>query len=276
MLHVGRCNTLKITEVDHDGAHFHTPQGDILLPSRELPAGSKTGDRLEVFVYTGSAGKLTATRRTPLAQVGEFALLKVAQLSKVGAFLDWGLDKDLLVPFSEQPERMQLGRKYLVKLCLDNLGRVVGTARIDQCLEPGPGDFKDGDEVNLMIWAFTDLGVKVIINDLYTGLLYRDELRSGQQRGSRLAGFIKRVREDGKLDVTLRRVGAEGVEEAKQEILAALAKTGELPLHDQSTAETIREQMGMSKKTFKKAVGGLYKDGKIELLKTGIRLKQNR
>ncbi len=273
MLHVGRCNTLKISEIDHYGAHFQTPQGDILLPARELPADSKVGGRLEVFVYQGSAGKLTATLRTPLAQVGEFALLKVIQLSKVGAFLDWGLDKDLLVPFSEQTERMQLGRKYLVKLCLDNLGRIVGTARIDQCLEPGSGDLKDGDQVNLLIWAFTDLGVKVIINDLYSGLIYRDELRSGQQRGSRLVGFIKHVREDGKIDVTLRRVGAEGVEEAKLTILAALAKTGELPLHDQSSPEDIREQLGMSKKSYKKAVGALYKAGRIELIEAGIRLK---
>ncbi|WP_432822096.1 CvfB family protein [Trichloromonas sp.] len=273
MLHVGRRNTLKISEIDHDGAHFQTPQGDVLLPSRELSAGSKVGDRLEVFVYHGSAGKLSATLRTPLAQVGEFALLKVAQLSTVGAFLDWGLDKDLLVPFSEQTERMQLGRKYLVKLCLDNMGRIVGTARIDQCLEPGAGDLKNGDQVNLMIWAFTDLGVKVIINDLYSGLIYRDELRSGQQRGSRLVGFIKHVREDGKIDVTLRRVGAEGVEEAKQAILAALAKTGELHLNDQSSPEAIREALAMSKKSFKKAVGGLYKDKRIELTEAGIRLR---
>jgi predicted RNA-binding protein (virulence factor B family) len=273
MLHVGRCNTLKISEIDFDGAHFHTSEGDVLLPSRELPDGSKVGSHLKVFVYHGSASKLTATLRTPLAQVGEFALLKVAQLSTVGAFLDWGLDKDLLVPFSEQTERMQLGRKYLVKLCLDNLGRVVGTARIDQCLEPGAGDLKNGEQVSLMIWAFTDLGVKVIINDLYSGLIYRDELRSGQQRGSRMVGFIKQVREDGKIDVTLRKVGAEGVEEAKQTILAALAKTGELLLNDQSPPEVIREQLGMSKKSFKKAVGALYKAGRIELIEAGIRLK---
>lgn len=276
MLDIGRRNTLTISEIDRNGAHFRTVEGDVLLPGRELPNGSRAGDALEVFVYQGSAGKLAATLRTPLAQVGEFALLKVVQVSKVGAFLDWGLDKDLLVPFSEQPERMQLGRRYLVKLCLDNRGRIVGTARIDQCLEPGPGNLKDGDRVELLIWAFTDLGVKVIINDLYAGLLYRDELRSGQQRGSRLTGYIKRVRDDGKIDVTLRRVGVEGVEEAKQEILAALAATGELPLHDRSTAGEIRERLGMSKKSFKKAVGGLYKDGKIELLENGIHLKPKR
>lgn len=274
MLHVGRYNTLKISAIDQDGAHFRTPDGDILLLSREMPADSKVGDRMKLFVYQGSAGRLTATLRAPLAQVGEFALLKVAQLTQVGAFLDWGLDKDLLVPFSEQTERMQLGRKYLVKLCLDNLGRIVATARIDQCLDPQPKDLNEGDEVDLMIWAFTDLGVKVIINDQYAGLIYRDEVRSGPQRGSRLKGFIKRIREDGKIDVTLRRVGAEGVAEAKQVILAALARTGVLPLHDGSSPEAIREQLGMSKKTFKKAVGGLLKEKRLELSAREIRLKQ--
>jgi len=276
MLDIGRRNTLTIAAIDQIGAHFHTAAGEVLLPARELPAGSQAGDTLEVFVYQGSAGKLTATLRTPLAQVGQFALLRVAQISKVGAFLDWGLDKDLLVPFSEQPDRMQLGRRYLVKLCLDNRDRIVGTGRIDRCLEPGPGDLKEGDRVELLIWAFTELGVKVIINDTYGGLLYRDELRSGQQRGSRLAGYVKHIREDGKIDVSLRRVGAEGVRDAKQVLLAALEKTSELPLNDQSDAEEIRERLGMSKKTFKKAVGGLYKEGRIELLENGIRLKPKR
>jgi predicted RNA-binding protein (virulence factor B family) len=274
MLEIGRFNTLKIAALDREGARFASPQGDILLPAREVPAGAKIGDRLRVFVHHGSGATLAATLRTPLAQVGEFALLKVAQVSQVGAFLDWGLDKDLLVPFSEQPERMQLGRRYLVKLCLDNRGRIVGTARIDQCLEPDPTGLKDGDAIELQIREFTDLGAKVIVNDRYGGLLYRDELRSGMKRGGRLAGFVKRVREDGKIDVTLRRVGVEGIEEAKRTILAELDRTGELPLHDESPPEAIRERLGMSKKTFKKAVGGLYKAGNIELNPTGIRRKK--
>ena len=273
MPEIGRFNTLAITALDADGAHFQTAAGEILLPARELPAATRIGDRLRVFVYHDGA-RLLATVRTPLAQVGEFALLKVAQVTPVGAFLDWGLPKELLVPFSEQPQRMQAGRKYLVKICLDNRGRIVATGRLDQCLEPGAGDLKDGDEVGLLIREFTDLGAKVIVNELYDGLLYRDELRAGLHRGTRLRGFVKHVREDGKTDVTLRRVGAEGIAEARERILAELAHSGELPLHDGSPPELIRERLGMSKKTFKRAVGGLYKEGLIEPPEAGIRLRR--
>lgn len=274
MLEIGRFNTLTIANLDRDGAHFQTPRGELLLPAREVPAGVEVGASLRVFVYPGSDAALRVTSRAPLAQVGEFALLKVVQVGKAGAFLDWGLDKDLLAPFSEQPERMQLGRRYLVKLCLDSRGRIFGTARIDQGLESTPTGLKEGDEVDLLLREFTELGAKVIVNDRYGGLLYRDELRGGLRRGGRLPGFVKRIREDGKIDVTLRRVGVEGIEEAKQVITAELGKSGELSLHDGSPPEIIREKLGMSKKTFKKAVGGLYKAGRIELTETGIRLKK--
>ena len=273
MPEIGRFNTLEIAALDTDGAHFQTSAGEILLPAREVPAAAQVGEHLRVFVYHDGA-RLLATVRTPLAQVDEFALLKVAQVTPVGAFLDWGLPKELLVPFSEQPRRMQAGRKYLVKICLDNRGRIVATGRLDPCLEPGSGDLKDGDEVALMIREFTDLGAKVIVNELYDGLLYRDELRAGLHRGTRLRGFVKHVREDGKIDVTLRRVGAEGIVEARERILAELARSGELPLHDDSPPELIRERLGMSKKTFKRAVGGLYKEGLIEPPEGGIRLRR--
>ncbi|MEJ2201451.1 MAG: S1-like domain-containing RNA-binding protein [Desulfuromonadaceae bacterium] len=275
MLHVGRWNSLPVALIDPAGAHFRLPQGELLLPTREVPPGCQVGDRLEVFVYPKSGDELAVTLRKPLAQVGEFAYLKVVQVSRVGVFLDWGLEKDLLVPYSEQPERMRLGRKYLVKLCFDNRQRIVATARIDQCLEPPPADLQAGDQVALLLWAFTDLGAKMIINDLYAGLLYRDELRSGLHCGSRLTGYIKCRREDGKVDLTLRRVGRDGVADAQQGLLAALSVTGMLPLHDGSPPELIREQLGMSKKTFKKAVGGLYRAGRIELLEDGIRLKKS-
>ena len=273
MPEIGRFNTLVITTLDADGAHFQTSVGDILLSAREIPDAARVGDRLRVFVYHDGAN-LLATLRTPLAQVGEFALLKVAQVTQIGAFLDWGLPKELLVPFSEQPRRMQAGRKYLVKICLDNRGRIVATGRLDPCLEPGAGDLKDGDEVELLIREFTDLGAKVIVNELYDGLLYRDELRGGQHRGTRLRGFVKHVREDGKIDVTLRRLGAEGIAEAQARILEELKLSGDLPLHDGSPPELIRERLGMSKKTFKRAVGGLYKEGLIEPPEGGIRLRR--
>lgn len=274
MFEIGRIHTLQVDRVDERGAWLRAGGEAILLPRREVPAGVNPGDRLSVFVTREASGSLTATLRRPLAQLGEFALLRVRQVSRPGAFLDWGLEKDLLVPYSEQPERMQVGRNYLVKVCLDSLGRLVGTARIDRCLEKEEIDLAEGDAVELVIWEFTDLGARVIINDLYAGLLYKDELKGGIKRGDRLKGYVKRLREDRKIDVTLSRGGAEGIEEAKAVILAALRQSEFLPLHDQSPPAVIQQILGMSKKTFKKAVGGLYKAGLVELDGEGIRLKK--
>jgi len=275
MLQIGRFNLLTIDTLDQNGAHFKTLQGQVLLPAEEIPPGTGVGASMNVFIYQGGSGTLRATLRTPLGQINEFALLKVLQISKVGAFLDWGLDKDLLVPFSEQTERMQLGHRYLVRIGLDHRGRIVGTARIDRCLKTDSTDLKVGDEVDLRIWKHTELGAKVIVNDLYGGLLYRDELTGVMQRGRRLTGFIKRIREDGKIDVTLRRTGVEVIKDAQQIIMTSLYENEELPLTDDSPPEIIRERLGMSKKTFKRAVGGLYKAGLIDLIETGIRQRKS-
>jgi hypothetical protein len=273
MFEIGRIHTLQVDHVDERGAWLREAGESILLPRREVPDETKPGDRLSVFVTRESSGSLVATLRRPPAQVGEFALLRVRQVSRPGAFLDWGLEKDLLVPYSEQPERMQVGRKYLVKVCLDSLGRLVGTARIDRCLEKEEIDLAAGERVDLVIWEFTDLGAKVIINDLYAGLLYKDELKGGVKRGDRLKGYVKCIREDRKIDVTLHKGGAEGVAEAKSVILAALRQSDFLALTDQSPPAVIQQVLGISKKTFKKAVGGLYKAGLVELCDEGIRLK---
>jgi len=275
MLQIGRINLLTIDTLDQNSAHFKTLQGEVLLPAEEIPPGTEVGTSMNVFIYQGGNGTLRATLRTPLGQINEFALLKVVQTSKVGAFLDWGLDKDLLVPFSEQTEQMQLGRRYLVRIGLDHRGRIVGTARIDSCLKTDPTDLKVGDEVDLRIWQHTELGAKVIVNNLYGGLLYRDELTGGMQRGRRRTGFIKRIREDGKIDVTLRRTGVEGIKDAQQIIMTSLYENEQLPLTDDSPPEIIRERLGMSKKTFKRAVGGLYKAGLIDLVETGIRQRKS-
>jgi predicted RNA-binding protein (virulence factor B family) len=274
MFEIGRIHTLQVDHLDDRGAWLGEGGAPILLPRREVPDEIKPGDRFSVFVTRDATGSLVATLRRPLGQVGEFALLKVSQVTRHGAFLDWGLEKDLLVPFSEQPERMQVGRNYLVKVCLDSLERVVGTARIDRCLEKEKIDLVEGESVDLIIWEFTDLGARVIINDLYAGLLYKDELKGGLKRGDRIKGYVKRLREDRKIDVTLSRGGIEGVEEAKEVILAALRQSEFLPLHDQSPPAVIQQVLGMSKKTFKKAVGGLYKAGQVEFCDEGIRLKK--
>lgn len=274
MVEVGRVQTLRVERIDEFGVWLDGDVDSVLLPCPEAPAATRPGDALSVFVLREPAGRLLATLRRPLAQVGEFALLRVRQVSRPGAFLDWGLAKDLLVPYSEQPERMQMGRKYLVKVCLDSLGRVVATARIDRCLEQENIDLEEGEEVELIIWEFTELGAKVIINDLYAGLLYQDELKGGLKRGDRLKGYVQRKRPDGKIDVTLRKAGAEGIAEAREVILATLQKSEFLPLTDHTPPALIQQMLGMSKKSFKKAVGGLYKAGLIDLGADGIRLKK--
>jgi predicted RNA-binding protein (virulence factor B family) len=231
------------------------------------------GGHLEVFLYQDAAGELQATCRQPLAQVGEFALLTVQSVGPHGAFLDWGLAKDLLAPFSLQPERMLVGESYLVMVDLDQQGRPFANARIEDCLDFEWPELRDGESVDLLIWQFTDLGAKVIVNHRYPALLYRDELPAGATVGMHLHGYVKRLREDGKLDVTLRKVGAEAVLDARQVILDALEKQGgSLPLHDRSSPEAIQQALGMSKKTFKKALGGLYKDGLVSLSNDGVLL----
>ncbi len=272
---IGRINTLRIHHLDDRGAWLQSDSHRILLPAAEVLSSMAKGDRLEVFLYQGASGELLATLKRPKAQVGEFALLKVSAVTRHGAFLDWGLDKDLLVPYSEQPERMRVGRNYIVRVYLDNQGRTVATGRIDHCLEKEKEkiDLREGQEVDLLLWEYTDLGAKVIINHRYGGLLYRNELMPGQRRGDKLKGYIKHLREDQKIDVSLRRGGIEEVKEAQQTILEALSKEGFLPLHDKSSPLEIKQLLGMSKKLFKKAVGGLYKSRQIELTDSGIRRK---
>ena len=276
ILEIGRFNTLQVEHIDGSGAWLGSSGDLVLLPKREVPPGTVPGTWLEVFVYKGASGELTATLRRPRAQLGEFALLKVSKVTTVGAFLDWGLEKDLFIPFAEQPDRMQEGRRYLVRVCLDNLERLVGTARIDRCLETEKVDLTEGEEVLLTVWEFTDLGAKVIINHLYGGLLYRDEITARLRPGDRLKGYVKHLREDGKIDVTLRKSGAAGAEEDRAILEDVLRRKGFLPLHDQSPPEAVREILGMSKKSFKKAVGGLYKEGLVELTGEGIRYRKEK
>lgn len=260
-----RLHTLKVVRVDKKGVWLQA--GEILahLPLREAPQ-AVAGQELAVFVYQVVPGELQATLRPPLAQAGEFAVLKVKSVTEHGAFLDWGLAKDLLAPLTLQQERMQLGWSYLVRIDVDQQGRPFANARISDCLDHGRPDLHEGDAVELIIWHLTELGAKVIVDNRYEALLYRDELPPGSYPGMKLSGYLKRLREDGKLDVTLRRIGQEGVADAREVILKVLAANGgTLHLHDKSSPQEIQKILGISKKTFKKAVGGLYKDGLVKL-----------
>jgi predicted RNA-binding protein (virulence factor B family) len=273
-LELCRLHTLTVARIDKKGVWLQAGEMPAHLPLREAPH-AVTGEQLEVFLYQVIPGELQATLRPPLAQAGEFATLKVKSITAHGAFLDWGLAKDLLVPLSLQPERMQVNWSYLVKVDVDEQGRPFANGRIDECLDHGLPDLHEGDAVELIIWQLTDLGAKVIVNNRFPALLYRDELPAGSFTGMEIPGYVKRLREDGKLDVTLRRMGAEGVSDARDVILKVLiANGGALPLHDKSSPAVIQKTLGMSKKTFKKAVGGLYKDGLVTLTDEEVRIKE--
>ncbi len=274
MLEVGHMNLLKVHEIDEDGAWLREGREEALLPKSEIDEAIKPGDMLRVFVYIDMSGQPVATLRQPNAEVGEFALMRASQVNVHGAFMDWGLAKDLLVPLKEQSETMKPGRHYLVKVRLDREGRPIGTARIDKCLSRIDNTIGDGQEVDLIVWQFTELGAKVIVNHRFGGLLYRDEIGDRLNYGDQLKGYIRQIRPDGKIDCTLS-MGTKGDrDDAREKIIKALLDhQGFLPLHDKSPSEQIQKMLGMSKKLFKKGIGGLYKSDLIELTDDGIRLK---
>lgn len=274
MLLIGNYNRLKIARINASGAFLSSSAGEILLPGRLVPKGAEPGAMLDVFIYVDSEDRLTATTKRPRAVVGDIAVLKVKDNVTVGTFLDWGLEKDLLLPFGEQTAPLRRGEQVLVRVYLHTSGRIAASTKLDKFLKPADGTLFEGDEVDLQVYAFSDLGAKVIINNSFAGLLFRNELVITPSCGERLRGYVKKIREDGKIDVTLRKGGAQEAAADREIILEALkAQGGFLPLNDRSTPEAIAELLRLSKKSFKKAIGGLYKDGLIDMTADGIRLK---
>ncbi len=271
---VGQYHELEVIKRVDFGIYLKAGEDEILLPNRYVPEGTQAGDLLRVFIYRDSEDRLIATTTEPRVVAGEFAALRVVDANKFGVFLDWGLEKDLLVPFSEQYERMIPGKTYLVRVMVDRAtDRVIATARIRDYLDKGPFPLAEGDQAQLLVWEFTQIGIKVVINDRYEGMLYQNEVFTELSVGSRLPGFIKQMREDGKIDVTLRKPGYGEIEDAMRLVTEKLEQSGGfLPLTDKSTPEEITQLLPMSKKTFKKAIGGLYKERKITLHPEGIRL----
>ena len=274
MLHIGNYNRLEIARINTSGAFLSSSQGEILLPGRLVPKGAEPGAMLDVFIYVDSEGRLTATTRKPRAVVGDIAFLKVKDNVAVGTFLDWGLEKDLLLPFGEQTAPLRRGEQVLVSVYLHTSGRVAASAKLDKFLKPADGTLFEGDEVDLQVYAFSDLGAKVVINNTFAGLLFRSELVITPVCGERMRGYVKKIREDGKIDVTLRKGGVQEAAADREIVLEALkAHKGLLPITDKSSPEAIAELLRLSKKSFKKAVGGLYKDGLIDMTADGIKLK---
>ena len=247
---------------------------EILLPKKYIPKGTAIGDLLDVFIYTDSEDRLVATTLTPVAKVGDIAAMVVKDVNPMGAFMEWGLEKDLFVPFNEQHKKMEQGRKYLVKVLLDpKSNRVIASSKLGAFLENKDINLKEGEEVQLIIWDRTNLGYSAIINNKYAGMIYYNEVFKKLDIGDEIKGFIKLVRPDKKIDLTLNAGARESVDEAKDQIIAELDRNkGFLPLHDNSDPEDIKEHLEMSKKVFKKAIGGLYKDKKITITTEGINL----
>ncbi len=247
---------------------------EILLPNKYVPSGMVVGDKISVFVYKDSEDRLVATTIEPKIMLNEFAVLEVVDINPVGAFLDWGLEKDLLVPYSEQNVRMNIGQGYPVFLYLDeNSQRLVASCRINKYLETEEITVNNNDEVDLLICNPTDLGINVIINNTHIGLLYDNELFQAVTLGERLTGFIKLVRPDNKIDVSLQKQGYVNVEPNAKKILAKLTdNNGFLNLTDKSDPVIILAKLEMSKKVFKKAIGSLYKQKLIKIEKDGIYL----
>ncbi len=275
MVDIGQMNTLSVVKEVPFGVYLDGgDDGEILLPKKYVPEGTKVGDDLKVFIYFDSEDDIIATTQRPRGVVGKFAYLEVTDTAKVGAFLDWGLDKDLLVPFPEQQRRMEKGKSYIVYINLDNEGRIVATSKIDKFLDRWPARYEQGEEVNLMIADRTELGYKAIINHRHWGLVHHEDVFKPLRYGKKVKGYIKTLREDGKIDLDLRKKGYKKVLDLTDRIMAELeAAGGFLPLHDKSPAEEIKHTFGESKKSFKSAIGALYKQKKIVIEDNGIRLK---
>lgn len=275
MIQLGKFSTLKAYRYKEQGMYLEDDHEDeVLLPNKYVPDGLDIGDEIEVFVYTDSEDRLIATTEKPKIVVGEFAYLEVVQVTKFGAFLDWGLEKNLLVPFSQQKRNMEEGEWHVVYLYCDEISdRLVASAKWHKFVDAKEISVKDGEEVDLLIAHPTDLGWNVIINNLHAGLIYNNEIFQPIHTGDRLKGYIKQVRPDNKIDVSLEQQGFVRIEPNAQKILEILKKEkGFLNLTDKSDPELIKRRLSMSKKTFKKAIGTLYKQRLVRLEKDGTYL----
>lgn len=275
MAEIGKLNNLIALKKVEFGVYFDGEElGEILLPKKYVPKDLNTDDVIEVFIYRDSENRLIATTEKPIAVVGEFAFLKVVSVTKFGAFLDWGLPKNLMVPFREQKKILEEGRSYVVSIYLDEKSqRITASTKLDQFLDLKPIKFKEGDEVDLLIYEKTNIGYKAIIEGTHSGILYENEVFQTIEIGQQIKGYIRKIREDQKIDLRLQKSGIENISEVMDEILAKLKEqNGFIPANDRSPPEVISEIFGISKKTFKKSIGALYKKRLIIMDDEGVKL----
>lgn len=275
MIKIGQVNTLRVVKKVAFGLYLDGGErGEILLPSKFVAEDTEINDKLDVFIYFDSEDKIIATTQRPRAQTGTVACLKVVDVTPFGAFLDWGLDKDLLVPKLEQHRPMEKDKSYIVYVKQDKTERLIASSKLDYFLDKSFPQYQKGEEVSLLISEKTMLGTKVIINDQHWGLIHDSDIFQPLHYGKRIRGYIKTVREDGKIDVVLRKMGQDNTNDLAQRIMSELRKMdGFLPFHDKSSPEDIMRAFNESKKNFKNAIGQLYKEGAITLEADGIRIK---
>ena len=273
---IGQRNLLPILRSAPPGYYLDGgTHGEILLPGRYIPPGVVPGGIMDVFVYRDSEDRLVATTETPHAMVGEFALLRVISVNpRIGVFLDWGLEKDLLLPIREQTKPLQAGDWLVVRIALDEkTDRIIASSRLNRYVNLTPPTYKEGQAVKMLALDATPLGFNVIIEHAHRGLLYHSDLAGPLTEGQPLEGYVRAVRPDGKIDVALDRAGYRRIGPLTEQIIEALKDgEGRLPYHDDSSPEDIRAVFGVSKKAFKQAIGALYRDRRIKIDPTGIQL----
>lgn len=273
MIALGTLNNLQVKKQVKFGFYLDgLSWGEILLPNNVAPAGLEIGQYLDVFLYLDSEDQLIATTEKPAIMVGQVALLPVVATTKVGAFLSWGLKKDLLVPFSEQQIPLREGQKYLVYCYVDVSNRIVASTKLDRHLHKTPAPYQAGDKVDIIISEQTDIGYKAIINHKHWGVLYSNEVFRPLKRADKLAAYVVKIRDDGKIDLRLNAATHSQAKELTATILEKLQQQGELLISDKSSPETIYTMFGVSKKAFKQAIGTLYKERKIILEADRIKL----
>ena len=277
---LGRINTLAAVRDTPQGLYLDGGAlGEVLLPGRLVPRGLRVGGQIEVFLHRDSEDRLVATTERPKACVGEFACMRVKDLhERAGAFLDWGLSKDLLLPYREQKPKVRVGDDVVVAVILDpDTDRIIATSYLSRHLSKEPARYAPGAEVDLLICGETDLGYNAIVDGRFRGLLYHTNLAGPLRHGARMRGFVKSVREDGKIDLSLDEAGYARVGPLAERILAELERVGgRLNLDDDSDPEVVRDRFGVSKKAFKQALGALYRGRRIAFLNPGIQLVQPR
>ncbi|MGV7107099.1 CvfB family protein [Flavobacterium sp. U410] len=272
MLQIGEYNILKVLRDTKVGLFLGDEENDVLLPKKYVPKEFFVGDEMKVFIYLDHEERPVATTLKPYVKLHEFAHLKVNYINQFGAFLDWGLEKDLFVPFKEQSKPMEVGKRYLIYMYLDEkTNRLAATSKVQKYFSTEIPAFEPNEEVEVMISHFTDMGVNVIIENQYKGLAYADEVFKDLKLGKKTKAYIKQVRPDGKIDVSFKKIGTAAIDEDAQLIIDELkANNGFLGLHDKSHPEEIKTILQMSKKAFKKAVGSLYKAKIIDIKENGI------